>query len=155
LTISAGIEPPVPNDPASLPEEVRAEVERILVNIVGASLADSGQNFTPEQLNDKVSVLAYSFSGASALDSGASTGMYWLYALGGVALALAAIGGYAVYRRRKRESIVEEEVPVRLPEIPEIALESGEHQVRRQLEKLAKTKPEEFVNLLRSWLAEE
>jgi flagellar M-ring protein FliF len=32
---------------------------------------------------------------------------------------------------------------------------SNESQVRKQLESLAKKKPEEFVNLLRTWLVDE
>jgi flagellar M-ring protein FliF len=46
--------------------------------------------------------------------------------------------------------------PVRV-EFPTIDLEnvSNDHQVRKNLETLAKRKPEEFVNLLRTWLVDE
>ncbi|MMZ66941.1 hypothetical protein D1872_294760 [compost metagenome] len=53
---------------------------------------------------------------------------------------------------------MEEEIPMPLtPEFPSINLESvtNENQVRKQLETLAKKKPDEFVNLLRTWLADE
>jgi flagellar M-ring protein FliF len=41
--------------------------------------------------------------------------------------------------------------------IPSIDLENiaNENQVRKQLESLARRKPDEFVNLLRTWLVDE
>lgn len=68
--------------------------------------------------------------------------------------------GYLIYRSRKKteEEEVEEDIPLQVPtEFPSINLESvtNESQVRKQLESLAKKKPDEFVNLLRTWLADE
>lgn len=66
--------------------------------------------------------------------------------------------GALVFRRRKKEEEEEEELPLPLPpEFPSINLDTitNESQVRKQLETLAKKKPDEFVNLLRTWLADE
>lgn len=79
--------------------------------------------------------------------------------IGIAALALIAGGAYFfIRRRRQQEEMLEDDVP--LPpatEFPSVNLESvtNESQVRKQLETLAKKKPDEFVNLLRTWLAEE
>lgn len=82
-----------------------------------------------------------------------------MWGIGIAALALLAGGAFFFIRRRKQQQdLLEEDIP--LPpttEFPSINLESvtNESQVRKQLETLAKKKPDEFVNLLRTWLAEE
>ncbi|MFE7493669.1 hypothetical protein ACFU42_02085, partial [Bacillus velezensis] len=45
--------------------------------------------------------------------------------------------------------------PVRLPDINEEKIETEETVRRKQLEKMAKEKPEDFAKLLRSWLDED
>lgn len=83
-----------------------------------------------------------------------------IWAIGGAALLVGAGGGYLIYRSRKnkQEEEAEDDIPLQVPtEFPSINMESvtNESQVRKQLESLAKKKPDEFVNLLRTWLAEE
>jgi flagellar M-ring protein FliF len=81
--------------------------------------------------------------------------------IGAVAAALAGVVGFLVVRRRKQAAILaaEEEMllqPAKV-EFPTIDLENvnNESQVRKQLEQLAKRKPDDFVNLLRTWLVDE
>lgn len=45
--------------------------------------------------------------------------------------------------------------PINLPDINEEENETAESVRRKQLEKMAKDKPEDFAKLLRSWLAED
>ncbi|ULL17341.1 flagellar M-ring protein FliF [Paenibacillus sp. H1-7] len=159
LTINVGIEPPTPNDPNSLTQETKDAVQRILVNVVRAALADNKQTLTDEDLNKKVTVFAHQFARPNA-DTTANANSMLLYgALGGVALALLAGGGYLWMRRRKAREQAEEELdeqPAKL-EFPTIDIDNvtNDNQVRKQLETLAKRKPEEFVNLLRTWLVDE
>jgi flagellar M-ring protein FliF len=164
LTIFAGIEPPDPTDPESLSQNQVDEIKRILTNVVSTSLANNnGQVFTQEELANKVSVLAQSFRGVPEPGT-ANESAIWYYALGGAALALIAAGGvYAVSRRRKREQLAaleaaaeDAKVPVQI-EFPTIDMDQvgSDSQIRKQLEGLAKKKPEEFVNLLRTWLVDE
>lgn len=86
-----------------------------------------------------------------------TSGMIW--GLIAAAALLLAGGGYLIYRRRRnKEEEFEEDIPLQVPtEFPSINLETvtNESQVRKQLETLAKKKPDEFVNLLRTWLADE
>jgi flagellar M-ring protein FliF len=72
-------------------------------------------------------------------------------------LALLGGGGYYFYRRRK--SAQEEAELAAMPRVEMAAIDidnvASDSQVRKQLESLAKRKPDEFVNLLRTWLVDE
>lgn len=162
LTISVGLnsDPAAPN---ALPQETVQQVERVLMNIVGASLANNGIALTPEMIQSKVSVIARNFDGAAPAQGGAGFNEMLLYSLAGAAVvALLGGGGFYLQRRRKMKAAEEEAArelaaAVQKPFEPVLDIESvgNDNQVRRQLEQLAKRKPEEFVNLLRTWLAEE
>ncbi|MCY9771629.1 LPXTG cell wall anchor domain-containing protein [Paenibacillus larvae] len=86
---------------------------------------------------------------------------YLLY--GGIGLAaLALIAGTVFALRRRKKNLLEEEEEYitngqQQVEYPTIDIENvtNDNQVRKQLETLAKKKPEEFVNLLRTWLVDE
>lgn len=159
LTINVGIEPPTPEDPTSLAPETIQAVEQILVNIVRTALADSGQELTEEELERKVSVFPHSFDRPAESQGLANNAMLLYGGLGGLALALLAGGGYWLMRRRKAQEAAEDDfiADAPQPEFPTIDLDNvpNENQVRKQLEQLARKKPEEFVNLLRTWLVEE
>jgi flagellar M-ring protein FliF len=85
----------------------------------------------------------------------------WLWGVGAFALLAAGVAGVLIFRNRRRakaEAEAEEDFPLPVAtEFPSINLDSvtNENQVRKQLEALAKKKPDEFVNLLRTWLADE
>lgn len=160
LTISVGIEPFIPDDPSSLTEEAKEEIRSMIVNIVGTSLATSGKQFDTEQLRQKVSVIAHPFYGKHDVVPDSMTSTYLTYSLLALAVLLAAAGGYyiAYSRKRKAELALAEEQLLAAEEEFEVAdleAERSEHQVRKQLESLARKKPEEFVSLLRTWLIEE
>ncbi|GIQ68647.1 flagellar M-ring protein [Xylanibacillus composti] len=161
LTIFAGIEPPDPQNPDSLSQEVKDEIEQMLVGIVNTSLADSGRSFTTEELQGKVSVITQNLRGVNgyASDSSGGGSNALFYGIGAAVLAAIAALAFFVMRRRRAAEVEEEfeEDVAAAIEQPTIDLESvrNENQVKKQLESLAKKKPEEFVNLLRTWLAEE
>ncbi|WP_309121289.1 flagellar basal-body MS-ring/collar protein FliF [Paenibacillus sp.] len=156
LSISVGIN--ADNDP-----ETVAQVEALLKNIVGTSLANTGVTLTDEQLSSKVSVISRSFGG-SAATTAANDNQTLLYAIAGAAvMALLAGGGFFLVRRRKAqaEAIAQAELEAAAAAAsqPEVVLDieqvGNDSQIRKQLEQLAKRKPEEFTNLLRTWLADE
>ncbi|MCS7461899.1 flagellar basal-body MS-ring/collar protein FliF [Paenibacillus doosanensis] len=159
LTINVGIEPPNPDDPNTLTQETKDAVQQILVNVVRAALADSKQTLTDEDLAKKVTVFAHSFARPQTGQTADANSMLLYGALGGVALALLAGGGYLWIRKRKARQEEADELeaePAKL-EFPTIDIDNvtNDNQVRKQLETLAKKKPEEFVNLLRTWLVDE
>jgi flagellar M-ring protein FliF len=159
LTIFAGIEPFIADDPESLTEETKNQIHSMLVNIIGTSLANSGKTFSQEELNSKVSVIAQPFYGKRDVFGESSNSSYLLYGIGAIAVLLAAAGGYYfAFMRRKSPEIIEEELEATPQgDYPSIDFEtvSQDNQVRKQLESLAKKKPDEFVDLLRTWLADE
>lgn len=160
LTISVGIEPYIPDDPESLTEETKDEVRMMLANIIGTSLASSGKPITSEEMNQKVSVIAHPFYGKQLIEPATSASTYLMYAIAAFAVILAAAAGYYVaFVRRRKAQMAEEELIETQEEqmIPSLDTEfiQQENQLRTQLELLANRKPEEFVDLLRTWLVED
>ncbi|WP_018750911.1 flagellar basal-body MS-ring/collar protein FliF [Paenibacillus sanguinis] len=157
LTINVAVEPPEGQE--TLDQNTRTSIENILSNIVGSYLADSGTTYTDDELKGKVSVLSQPFHSEGEQKAGLSLSSPWVWGAGAAALlALTALGIVLFRRRRKPDAEAEEEIPLPLaPEFPSINLDTvtNENQVRKQLETLAQKKPDEFVNLLRTWLADE
>jgi len=158
LTINVAVEPPDKDDIESLTQDTKDAIQQILKNIVSASLADSGKVYTEEELTKKVYVWGHSFDGVTAVEEGSFLSSGLFYGLGAIALAVVIVGTLLVFRRRKQE-VEEEELsaPLRMQEFPSMDFDTvnNENQVKKQLESLARKKPEEFVNLLRTWLADE
>ncbi|WNR46642.1 flagellar basal-body MS-ring/collar protein FliF [Paenibacillus roseipurpureus] len=160
LNINVGIEPPVKDDPNSLTAETKTAIQNALVNIVRTALADNKTTYTDEELQKRVTVLAHAF--ARPTDTSATkTTTYLTY--GGLALAALAIGaiaGFAIRKRRRATQLLAEQelqMSTAKPELPTVDIENvtNDNQVRKQLETLAKKRPEDFVNLLRTWLVDE
>lgn len=148
----------------TISEESRTELNRYLTSIVVAQLRDSGQNVDDANLMaQKVSLFAQPF--VSLEEEGGSSGLStpWMIGLGALALVLVGGAAYMIAARRRNRALAEEQaqeeelLETAQVEYPTIDLESvgNESQVRKQLEQLAKRKPDEFVNLLRTWLVDE
>lgn len=157
LTINVLVEPPTGQN--AVDQTTQDAIQNILKNIVASYLADSGVTYTDADLVKKVSVFSQAFN-KDAEDTNSGISSLWLWGIGAVAVLALGAAGFLFYRSRKRkqEEMEEQEVPIQMPtEFPSIDLDTvtSESQVRKQLETLAKKKPEEFVNLLRTWLSEE
>ncbi|MCL6458372.1 MAG: flagellar M-ring protein FliF, partial [Gorillibacterium sp.] len=155
LTISVGIEPP---GGQPLDADLKINIQKLLKGVVSASLANTEAALTDAQLEAKVTVFENNAVTTAATDTVSSTNWWLIGGIGALAVVLAGAGGFWLSRRRRKNEIAEEvdAVPAKL-EYPTIDLDSdsSETQVRKQLEMLAKKKPEEFVNLLRTWLVDE
>lgn len=155
LSISVGFEATELTD-----QTEQAAITSYLTGIVRSQLANSGQDVNNDELiSKKVTLISRNFSTAAADTTGSGISLGWMIGLG--ALALAAIIALVVVlvRRRKTVSVEEtqfEDIPVR-PAFDEIDLDNlqNDSQARKNLESLAKRKPDEFVNLLRTWLVDE
>lgn len=154
LSISIGIEAEQLND-----EESRNSIMTYLTAVVRAQLAESGQDINDDEImNKKVSLIARDFAESATDGSAGGLSTAWVIGIG--AAALAVIGGLVIMlvRRRKQAEVEEANVPEPTKvEYPTLDLESvsNESQARKNLESLAKRKPDEFVNLLRTWLVDE
>ncbi|QJD83382.1 flagellar basal-body MS-ring/collar protein FliF [Cohnella herbarum] len=151
LSINVGV------DSANMTPEKLTEIQGVLLRSARVLLAESGLELSDEALAQRVSVMSQSFAGNNVSSGGTSASTFWLAGAGLLALALLGGGGYYIYRRRKtaREAAELEALP--RAELPTIDIDNvaNESQVRKQLESLAKRKPDEFVNLLRTWLVDE
>lgn len=151
LSINVGV------DNANMTPEKLTEIQGVLLRSARVLLAESGLDLSDEAMLQKVSVISQSFEGNADASEGVSASTLWLAGVGLLALALLGGGGYYLYRRRKTAQEAAELAAMPRVELPTIDLEhvANESQVRKQLESLAKRKPDEFVNLLRTWLVDE
>jgi flagellar M-ring protein FliF len=151
ISINVGV------DAAKMTPEKLAEIQGVLLRSARVLLAESGLDLSDAALAQRVSVLSQSFEGNVVSSGGVSPSTLWLAGAGLLALALLGGGGYVMYRRRKSTQEAAEIAAIVPAEMPSIDLDNvaNESQVRKQLESLAKRKPDEFVNLLRTWLVDE
>ncbi|MDB5052092.1 MAG: flagellar M-ring protein FliF [Bacilli bacterium] len=159
LSLSVGIEPPNKSDPASLTQQTKDDIQKILTSVVSASLGNSGKTYTDAELAKKVSVFAHSFADVQTGTAASIKNGYIYAGIALLAVIVAALAGYLFSRRRKNaeaQALAELAVATK-PEFPTLDFEQvgNDSQVRKQLEQLAKKKPDEFVNLLRTWLVDE
>ena len=161
LAISVALES---NQKNKLTENQKTEIRTYLSNIIRTSLADSESALNDQQMQQRVTLMERtSFEGKATVEQPSNLTTYLL--LGGLALALVA-GGVLFALRRRQARVAEEEVKAAAAaaaaaaeqqqgKILDIELATNENQIRRQLEALARKKPEEFVSILRSWILEE
>ncbi|WKA53914.1 flagellar basal-body MS-ring/collar protein FliF [Planococcus shixiaomingii] len=175
ITINVGVEPPNPQNPASLSQQNIDDISNLLKNTVSTSLSMSGQVVTEEELDNRISVFATEFQGKpEAIVEKEPVQVSWLDTLIGNPLFLAIasafvllVGGIVVLLiRRKRKN--EEDFDFDIFDQPVVKVEqlvdneidlsefdAAENPKRKTIEKLAKGRPDDFAKLLRTWMAEE
>ncbi len=161
LAISVALES---DETKKLTEQQLTDIRSYLAQIIRTNLADSELELSEQLLQDRVTVMESTvFVGKVDIEAESNLTTYLL--LGGLALALIA-GGILWGVRRRQARIAEEEVRLAAEaaqaaaeqqqgKILDLEMATNENQIRRQLEALAKRKPEEFVSILRSWILEE
>ncbi|MGP1907500.1 flagellar basal-body MS-ring/collar protein FliF [Metabacillus sp. JX24] len=163
LGIQVMVEPPAADDPASLPAQSIADIQQLLGSIVRTSIDKDPQAepLTAEQIEEKISVSVQPFAGKQTIDAETARSIpLWLYIAGGVMLLVIAILLVLLFRRNRKEPAEPEEEEIFyqekmiLPDVNDAPDSEGDVR-RKQLEKMARDKPEDFAKLLRSWLTEE
>ncbi|TWT03691.1 flagellar basal-body MS-ring/collar protein FliF [Planomicrobium sp. CPCC 101079] len=175
ITINVGVEPPNPQNPASLTQQNIDDISNLLKNTVSTSLSMNGQEVTEEDLDNRISVFATEFQGKpEAIVEKEPVQVSWFETLIGNPLMLAIAGAVVLLfggivvlmmRRRKKK---EEEYDFDIFDQPVVKVEqleedefdlsefdATENPKRKTIEKLAKGRPDDFAKLLRTWMAEE
>jgi flagellar M-ring protein FliF len=163
LTINVGIEPPQNNeDGTGLTDQDVEDIRAILRSVVRTYLSASSLDVTDADVIDqKVTVFANEFRGRSEFVADADeTAFNWLYVLGAAALLIIGLLIFALIRRNRRNDeleATEEETPLGTFEDYDYNFEQENEETarRKRIERLARNKPEEFVKLLRTWLADD
>ena len=163
LGIQVMVEPPVADDPASLDAAVQEDIEQILSTIVRTSIdKEAAGDLTEEDINNKIVVSVQPFFGKEVADETPESVIpWWIWVIGGILLVAIVLLVFFILRSRKRKKQEEEQSIIEqqqeLIDVEDISEEKEtEATVRRkQLEKMAKDKPEDFAKLLRSWIAED
>lgn len=159
IGIQVMVEPPVPDDRSSMPAGVQEDIERILSTIVRTSIdKESAGELSDEQIGNKIVVTVQPFFGKpSDTVSTASSIPWWIYVIGGLLVVVIAVLLFFMFRKKRdveEEEMFEEEIILNVEDINS-EKETESTLRRKQLEKMAKDKPEEFAKLLRTWIAEE
>lgn len=159
------VEPPEPENEASLPQNRIDDIESMLETIIRTSIDNEfSAELTDEDLDQKVVVSLQPFNGRIGVEEPVqeSSMPWWIYAVAGLLIVIiAALIIYILRSRKKGEIEVEKEVLLADNELSSAASdftsvkESEETIRRKQIEKMAQEKPEDFAKLLRSWIADE
>lgn len=162
LGIQVMVEPPKANDPNSLPQERIDDIQKILGTIVRTTITKdpNGTKLTDQDVQNKIAVSVQPFKGKVQLQQQQTSVLpWWAYVIGGVLLLAIGVLVFLFLRSRKKqkdegELVLDVAEPIEVPDVNEE--QDTEASLRRkQLEKMAKDKPEDFAKLLRSWLAED
>ena len=114
----------------------------------------------PEAIEDKVVVSVQPFNGKVTFDNKTAEKLpWWIYLVGGLLLAAIIILIILFIRQRRKddeEEIVMEEntEQIYVPDVNK-EYETEKTMKKKQLEKMAKEKPEDFAKLLRTWISED
>lgn len=162
MGIQVIVEPPTGADAGTLPNGVQEDIQKILSTIVRTTISkDVAAELTQQQIDEKVAVSVHQLNGkATETASEKSVIPWWIWVIGGILLAVILLLAFFIVRSRKRAqeeeelSILDEQEELMIEDINE-EIETEATMRRKQLEKMAKDKPDDFAKLLRSWIAED
>ncbi len=161
IGIQVMVEPPTPEDVNSLSDGVQEDIEQILATIIRTSI-DKGEagELTEQQVQDKIVVSVQPFNGKNKVTADANAIIpWWIFVIGAILLAAIILLVFFIVRSRRVSQEEELIFDVQREElkIDDINDEKETEATlrRKQLEKMAKDKPEDFAKLLRTWIAED
>ncbi|UCZ51728.1 flagellar M-ring protein FliF [Bacillus shivajii] len=158
IGIQVMVEPPDPEDPASLPPDRLDDIQQILGQIVRTSIdGDVTAQWGPNDVEDRIYVSSQPFYGKVEFEEPETGTPWWYFALGALTLLVIILLILLLKGRSKSEegSVTHDQAAtVDVPDLEDEA-DTEEKARRRQLEKLAIDKPEEFSKLIRTWLSED
>lgn len=163
IGIQVMVEPPDVDDLNSFTST--EEVKSILKAIISTSIDKTylPETITDQYWEDKIAISTQVFNGkVTPIDSASQTAIpWWVYVIGAAMLIVIIIVVFALFRKRKRDQELDEQLIIEEQQesiqIDDINTEQETEATlrKKQLEKMAKDKPEEFAKLLRTWIAED
>ncbi|WP_128894245.1 flagellar basal-body MS-ring/collar protein FliF [Longirhabdus pacifica] len=153
VTISLAIR----DEDNTIDEAMQEKIINSLESNVKTLLANSN-NLDNINVEERVELFVHSFYDEQNTTNDVQTSNLLWYALAALAVAIVIGATIAIASRRNSNAMMEQDLPDILDgESPSMKLENltKDHEIRHQLELLAKTKPDEFVKLMRTWLVEE
>ncbi|MGN1400559.1 MAG: flagellar basal-body MS-ring/collar protein FliF [Bacillus sp. (in: firmicutes)] len=165
LGIQVMVEPPIPDDPNSLPKERIDDVTQILGSIIRTTINKDvlDEELSDVELESKIAVSVQEFNGKFDFQGDAESAIpAWVY-IAGVIFLVALMILILLFMRMNHNSNkkqAEEEdnlISEKNHDIPDVNYETETEGTlrKKQLEKLAKEKPDEFAKLLRTWLTKD
>ncbi|WP_214482679.1 flagellar basal-body MS-ring/collar protein FliF [Bacillus sp. SM2101] len=157
LGIQVMVEPPVASgDTTAVPKD---DIQDILSSIVRTSIVlDDGDKLTVDDAKDKVVVHIAQFNGKPVFSAPSKPLIPpWIYIVGAILLAIIILlVALLLYNRSRATEEIDmtDQSKIFLPDVND-EKETETNVRRKQLEKMAKDKPDDFAKLLRSWLAED
>lgn len=146
-------------------DDVEGAIRDILETIISTSIDKSyvPTDATDEFWQRKIAISTQVFNGKMEIGQQEVQNPipWWVYAIGAALLVVIAILIIAYFRKRRQESELEEamilEEQREALHVEDINMEQETEATlrKKQLEKMAKDKPEEFAKLLRTWIAED
>ncbi|MGP4059823.1 flagellar basal-body MS-ring/collar protein FliF [Halobacillus sp. H74] len=140
-------------------QTVEESIQSIVDSMITTSINGDYGEVNPEE---KASIVFQEFNGEPDFPDSDPGIPLWMYIVGGLLTFIIAVLIWMLFRRRGNEEedyVMYEERMQETPEpreVPEIEEKEDEStHKRKQLEKMAKEKPEDFAKLLRSWIAED
>lgn len=157
LGIQVMVEPPEGLE--ALPQEQLNDIQQILGTIVRTSISGVYANdLTEEAINEKIFVSSQPFGGKLEFEQQPLTAIpFWLYIVGGALVTVIFLLLFLLFRKKKEDEEEELTIEKEIEEVPDLPNEDTGMSAakRKQLEKMANEKPEEFSKLLRTWLSED
>ncbi|SOC35519.1 flagellar basal-body MS-ring/collar protein FliF [Ureibacillus acetophenoni] len=163
IGIQVAVEPPVAEDVTSLSDSVRADIEQILSTIVRTSIdKEVAGDLTDQQIDEKIVVSVQPFYGndVTKVEDLKPVIPWWIWVIGGILVVVIVLLVVTLLLSKRKQAqaeeieVIEEQRELFVDDINE-EKETESTVRRKQLEKMAKEKPEDFAKLLRSWIAEE
>ncbi|WP_017185476.1 flagellar basal-body MS-ring/collar protein FliF [Alkalibacillus haloalkaliphilus] len=133
---------------------VEEDIQSILASIIQTSVPGDAEVIEPA---DKVSIVFQEFSGVPDFESPTTPIPTWLYILGAIMILIIIVLFFMLVRNKNEDGateVVEEQHETTDVDYSIEQVETESDVRRKQLEQMAKEKPEDFAKLLRSWIDE-
>lgn len=158
IGIQVMVEPPDPEDETSLPQARLDDIQAIIGQVVRTSIdGEITAEWGEEEVAERIYVSSLPFMGQVDMEEPPGGIPFWYYIVG-VLVLIVGLLIFLLVRKGKaaeeEEFTLDERTEIELPSL-DSEPDSEEKARKRQLEELAREKPDQFSKLIRTWLSED